>query len=296
VTKDATDTEDEDDDYDSDDDFLQAGQSHINFALTHPKVKVRWSPAQSQAWCESNSIGVETPDFTSPNKFEALDSEKLDGATINQLQQWAQKVHFKQNLRGKAAARKPGETVVRSERQLDNFLRDHPMINALPQNHKQIMRIMESLPKDELKPGERWMLVDSGSAIHGINVEEDAPEYLEWVIESRGSRRGDTAVTACGGTIKDEGKVTIHGTADGVDISIPFKNMKVKMPICSVRKIVKQNNDVIFRDVGGVIRNRATGKEIKIVERDGVYFIKMLIKPPTGDKSIDESASFHRRG
>ena len=35
VTKDATDTEDEDDDYDSDDDFLQAGQSHMNFALTH---------------------------------------------------------------------------------------------------------------------------------------------------------------------------------------------------------------------------------------------------------------------
>ena len=59
-----------------------------------------------------------------------------------------------------------------------------------------------------------------------------------------------------------------------------FKDMETELPILSVRKIVRRNNEVKFLQEGGIIRNRSTGEVIPFYEHQGVYFVKLKIKDP----------------
>ena len=86
----------------------------------------------------------------------------------------------------------------------------------------------------------------------------------------------------------------IHGVVDGHDISAPFQDMDVELPILSVQKCVRAGNDVSFTEDGGEMRNRRTGKVIQIHQVDGVYFVKMKVKPPPTDQARAED--FHRPG
>ena len=52
------------------------------------------------------------------------------------------------------------------------------------------------------------------------------------------------------------------------------------MPIASMRKPVKQGDDLIITEDGGIIRNRRTKKVIRLHERQGLYFFKMKLLPP----------------
>ena len=58
-------------------------------------------------------------------------------------------------------------------------------------------------------------------------------------------------------------------------------------PILSVRKIVRKGNYVTFRDGGGYIKNVKTGDKMRFVERQGVYFIKVLVKAPSPGKTSE---------
>ena len=53
------------------------------------------------------------------------------------------------------------------------------------------------------------------------------------------------------------------------------------MPIASMRRTVKQGNDLIITPDGGIIRNRRTKKVIRLHERQGLYFFKMKLLPPS---------------
>ena len=88
-----------------------------------------------------------------------------------------------------------------------------------------------------------------------------------------------SAETACGGVLNILGRFTMHCTVDGAKISVPFKHMTVKCPIISVRKLVRDGNEVHFDKSGGWIKNMQNGKKIRFFSFQGMYFLKIKITP-----------------
>ena len=66
--------------------------------------------------------------------------------------------------------------------------------------------------------------------------------------------------------------------------------MDVELPIVSVRKCVKSGKDVSFFNGGGELKDRASGKTIRIYELGGTYFMKLQVDDP------EEESVFGRLG
>ena len=73
-------------------------------------------------------------------------------------------------------------------------------------------------------------------------------------------------------------------------IPIKWNAMGVKVPILSVRRLCRDNNNlnVGFSHKGGYIYNMVTKERIEIFEFQGVYFVKMKILPPSHDETQTE--------
>ena len=136
--------------------------------------------------------------------------------------------------------------------------------------------------------------MDSGSTINVAKIRKHFKAYAHLVVPSSGSLKGETATTACGKTLKNNGKCVISGTADSQHISVPFQDMDVELPIISVRKCVKSGKDVRFFEGGGELHDRNSGKTIRIFEIDGTYFIKLKVDIP--DCNMVDPTPFHRQG
>ena len=93
--------------------------------------------------------------------------------------------------------------------------------------------------------------------------------------------RGDTATTAGGQKLVNKGRCSVHGMVDNHEFPIAFKDMETELPILSVRKMVKRNNEVKFKNDGGFIRNRDTGRLLKLHEHEGVYFLTLKVLDPS---------------
>jgi hypothetical protein len=65
--------------------------------------------------------------------------------------------------------------------------------------------------------------------------------------------------------------------------------MKVKVPILSVRKLVRDQHSVRFQDDGGYIKNLQTGDKIPFFEHMGVYYLIMKIPPPEISSLIEHT-------
>ena len=76
------------------------------------------------------------------------------------------------------------------------------------------------------------------------------------------------------------GSARVDFSADGEDVFVVFNYMEVKVPILSDRQLVKDRNRVAFEDDGGYIHNRSAGKRLRLVEYQGVYYMKMKLKTP----------------
>ena len=97
------------------------------------------------------------------------------------------------------------------------------------------------------------------------------------------------AETACGGSVQIEGEIDLTGIIDGEKHAIPFKDMKVSTPIASMIKTVKSGNELVINEEGGAITNKNTGKIVRLVERQGVYFFRISLKPPHEQVQDDRS-------
>ena len=62
---------------------------------------------------------------------------------------------------------------------------------------------------------------------------------------------------------------------------IPSRKWKTKLPILSVRKMAKRNNEVKFKKDGGFIRNRKAGRLLKFQKHEGAYFLKLEVLDPS---------------
>ena len=197
------------------------------------------------------------------------------------------------------------QVVVRSEADLQSP-EVKRIIHALPRNSRAINRLARRCDmEEELAADECWVLADTGASVSALKVKRDCPEYLAYVKETDGSKRGLGASSACGGHLKERGSVKVNMEIDGEKHRINYKDMDVSMPIISIKQSMKSgNNEMVINKHGGRITNLNTGKVVKLYERLGVYFMKAKILPPTDggpmhEVSLDlkpDLSGFTRRG
>ena len=136
-------------------------------------------------------------------------------------------------------------------------------------------------------------LVDTGSFTHAIDADAELPDHD--VEPCDPDAPGTSAETAGGGILKKLGVVRTKGLIDDTEVEIAWDHMKVSTPILSVRKLVKEGNDVHINKNGGHIVNLATGKKMRIHNFQGVYYLRMKIA--SGKSSAPpHKPDFHRPG
>ena len=226
---------------------------------------------------------MERMDEPLTNSFSALmehGEDDLDEVeqTVRDLKSWAHKV-------------KVGKTknTISGVKDLDRFMAKNPNTAKLPEEPKHLQKIMKVVSsKVKCAHDEVLVLMDSGATGNTADIAAHFPDYEFFVMPSLGSSVGETATTACGAELRNRGKCTVHGRADGQEIAVPFQDMAVTLPIISVRKCVKSGKDIIFFEHGGEMRDRKTGKVIKIHEIGGTYYIKMKVHRPPDDQPKPE--------
>ena len=135
-------------------------------------------------------------------------------------------------------------------------------------------------------------MVDSGSFEHCIDAESELLGHE--VQRSPGQDVGQVVETAGGHELKNQGQVHVEfETQEGLESDVTIQNIKVTTPILSVRKLVRKGHHVQFRQGGGSIIAAGTGQKMNFVERGGVYYIKLKIRPPVTKNS---QSGFTRRG
>lgn len=165
-------------------------------------------------------------------------------------------------------------------------------IAASPGKRK-MKRLSELVPGIPLEDDEVVCLVDSGSTINAAWINEHFPECLQHLISAEAQTRDEGATTAGGQELKNEGRCRIETTVDGHDFPVPFQNMRVDVPILSVRKYVKAGLTFDCSEEGGYMESRTNGKRFRFIESDGAFWIKMKVTPPSAD---DPMKGFARPG
>ena len=136
-------------------------------------------------------------------------------------------------------------------------------------------------------------LVNTGSFTHAIDADIELPDHEIEACDP--DTPGTSAETAGGGILKKLGVVKTKGLIDDAEVEITWDHMKVSTPILSVRKFVKDGNDVYINKNGGYIVHLASGKRMRIYNFQGVYYLRMKI---TSGNSLapPHKADFHRPG
>ena len=166
--------------------------------------------------------------------------------------------------------------IVRTPKDCDKL---ESVIAALPQDKKGLIKAAKKIESIVLGPNEMLVMIDSGSFIHAINAEESLPDHP--IIPAKAGEKPLIAETACGGKLKKNGTVRVNCEIDNTEAKIEFDNIGVKTPILSVRRLIKDGHEVRFKKHNCYIKNLTTGKRINFFEYQGVYYLKMKVKPPT---------------
>ena len=82
----------------------------------------------------------------------------------------------------------------------------------------------------------------------------------------------------------NESRCNINAILDDATFPVVFQNMRVDVPILSVRKYVKGGWSFSFEEKGGTMTNLATGKTFKFIEAEGAYWIKIKVQNPNDNK------------
>ena len=109
------------------------------------------------------------------------------------------------------------------------------MVKALPRGRKELEKLIKLCPREaeEILPGKIWVLGDTGSTKHGLNVKKETPEYSHLVRPMPGKKRETAAETEGGDQVMFDGEVDLAGHIDGDLHTIPF---------VTLRRNVKQGN------------------------------------------------------
>ena len=145
------------------------------------------------------------------------------------------------------------------------------------------------VPVDKsLKPGEKYCMMDSGAGCNAADAKKEFGAHRDQRV-----KHGQQCVLTDGTEITSKGICEVIALVEGEEHLIPFEDLPVECPIISVRKVVKKESIVKFKDSGGYIMNIATKKKLRFIERNGVYFIKIQVVPPT-DIADNQGSGFSR--
>ena len=132
--------------------------------------------------------------------------------------------------------------------------------------------------------------IDSGAANH-VMSSSLFPEYE--ILDSPGSIAGQRFVAAGGQRLANQGEKHLHVyMTDGTRARMVMQITDVNRSLASVGLICENNNEVIFRKDGGVIRDLKTGKEIKFDRKGGVYALQVWVQTELEGKAAPILESF----
>ena len=70
--------------------------------------------------------------------------------------------------------------------------------------------------------------------------------------------------------------------------------MRVRTPILSVRKLVRDDHEIYINGGGVSIRDTTSGKQIKLFEQHaGAYYLKLKITPPVDSSGNNNGFGGH---
>ena len=64
--------------------------------------------------------------------------------------------------------------------------------------------------------------------------------------------------------------------------NLAFQCANVDTPVLSTRKLCQSGHEVTYRANGGVIRDLKTGQVTRVVQRGGVYYVRLKVLKPAG--------------
>ena len=136
-----------------------------------------------------------------------------------------------------------------------------------------------------------YALVDSGSSVHASCKKKG--QFKQVKVKDNGRKL--KCSTADGSDLDGDGGTqdVKFRTDEGNLCAIEFDQLNVSMPIISVQILTRKGNEVVFLKDRGYIRNLATGQVTNFIQREGVYFLKMM-KCRTNDRH--ETSDFIRQG
>ena len=244
------------------------------------------------------------PKICTVNRFEGLDEkQEYDTAVLSALNSWAHNVRVspKQSRRSKPSKKADEELneavdfvngnetkndEATTTKEADVVINHVAPVAGTSKVHR--ARAARKIGSWELEDGEIVAIVDSGSFTHAINAETELPDHEVEPFDS--DTPGSAAETAGGGILKKLGTVRTTSIIDGSQVQITWDHMKVNTPILSVRKLVKDGNEVYLNRQGGHIKNIETGKTLRIYNFQGIYYLRMKIT------SGEHRPDFHRPG
>ena len=79
--------------------------------------------------------------------------------------------------------------------------------------------------------------------------------------------------------MESEDVVDVKVGIEGETHVIEFDHLPVECPIISVKMVVHKGNKVVFKNKGGYVLNITPGKKLHLVEKHGMYDIKIQVHP-----------------
>ena len=142
-------------------------------------------------------------------------------------------------------------------------------------DYKHALKVMANLKATiPISNDEEYALVDSSSAVHGNN----ASKHFKHVPVTPSNKKLN-CTTADGSQMSGSGgyQSVVFETDEGHTCAVDFDDLPVAMPILAVKLLTKKGHNVEFDDDlgGGCITHKKTGQKTKIIEMDGVYFLRM---------------------
>ena len=228
-----------------------------------------------------------------PEEESVIDSDCEQVHTA--LQGWAHKLSTE--IKAPRAPERPVQ--VESLDQLDNLLRAGSRVAKVvaPTGKRKMKKFKSALPNIPINDDGMVVLIDSGATINAAHIPTHFEDYQGSIVASRDSQIGAAATTAGGHRLVNEGRCKVDAVLDDMAFPIVFQNMKVDVPILSVRKYVKGGWNFSFGENGGTMTNRATGRAFSFIEAEGAYWIKIKVPPPPKNKNgKNRSPVFSRPG
>ena len=158
--------------------------------------------------------------------------------------------------------------VVQCVKDLDRISK---IVKPLPDDRKGLTKVFEKVSRIALEADERLVMVDSGSFCHAISPEA-LPDHEVTALSKH--ENNQDAESTCGGIMKRLGRIKTQGLVNGVSLNVRWNALNVKVPILSVRKLVRHNHNVWFEKHGGYIHNLHTGEKIPFVFISGRVLLK----------------------